>query len=92
MAAWSRRKVSAPSRSHLVVAPALSCMVCTALSGAPHLGHVRGYLSVQKQALTQGMAQADLHPWLSGHTSHFSNCLINEIPGIMLEFVGLREE
>lgn len=42
---------------------------------------MRGHLSVQKQALTQGMAQADLHPLLSRHTSHFSNS------GVMLEFV-----
>lgn len=93
---WSQYLSSPP---HLAVTAALSCMGCTVLSGAPHLGHDWGPLGVQEHTLVQGVAQADapVHPPLPGHASHFSNWLFLKTRGYLLwsckfcEFVGLRE-
>lgn len=85
------------SSPHLAATAALSCMVCIALSGASHLGQEQGHLGIQEEALAQGIAQADLHPSLPRHTSHFSNWHFLKMHGYLLqcckccEFVGLGE-
>jgi len=49
------------------------------------MGHEWGQLSVQEQALAQGMAQAeDLHLLLSEHTSPFSNWCFLKMRGYLL--------